>query len=1043
MKHILSMLWLMSLLLGSSRLMAQSTTINGTVVDDAGEGLPGVNVLVKGTTTGTVTNVDGTYTINVPSSADTLVYSSIGYVSEEVAINNQATIDLAMLPDIKSLQEVVVVGYGTQERKDLTGSIASVSSEEIQKVPITTVNQALQGRAAGVQVTQNDGRPGGGVSVKIRGIGTFGNNNPLYVVDGYPISGGLENLNPNDIETMDVLKDASAVAIYGSRAANGVVMITTKRGKEGKAQVTFDSYVGIQTKPDFFDVMNARQFATLANEVGMAQDVPVLPEWSNPESLRNINWQEELYRNAPQQSYNLSVRGGSEKTQAALSLGYFDQDGIVRKSFFKRYTATLNVDHQIANRLKVGTSMKYTYSRDRNRFGAGVGSLGRLSELLPTMTGNPLTDQVKDENGVYGYYPAGNIAGFDAVNPVADIETNDDKNGNNQFLGTAFAELEIIDGLKVKTNLGYNLRSYSGWSFYPAHNRSNGRPQTEYYQNANTTEEWLWENTISYDKTIGIHTFSVVGGVSAQENLYRFLNGSGKGYPSDELRSIAGAEAVTVDGSEQIWSLYSQFGRVNYKLLDRYIITGTIRRDGSSRFASGNQYGIFPSFSAAWRLSDERFMRGINFLSDLKLRGGWGEVGNQNIGLFRYLNTYSAGSITQDAGYPFGGVIVPGLAPQGLPNPNLQWETTTQTNFGVDASFLEGKINLSVDYYNKKSGDLLLDVPLSTLTGFKSAAVNAGSIVNKGLEFVLGYQHAEGDFQWGVNANLTTVNNEITALAEGLSNIGNSNIGLPGFATTDGWNTFSRSEVGGEVGAFYGYVSDGIFQTQEEIDALNPEEVESGAIVYYQYSGTSAGDRKFKDISGPNGAPDGVITEDDRTIIGSPIPDFYYGISFNASYSDFDLSLFFNGSQGNEILNYQKKNLESIGVTGGSLGYSNASVEYVNNRWTGEGTTNTYSRAVIKDVNGNSRVSDYFVEDGSFLRLKNIQLGYTLPRDLMSKIFLQSARVYIAGTNLLTFTKYSGWDPEIGEVSGVTATGVDVGAYPVARTFTVGVNLQF
>lgn len=1042
------------LLFSSSFVFSQDRTIKGQVTSMLDEQpLPGVNVLLKGTTQGTITDVEGNFSINA-NDGDVLSFSYIGYTTEDVPVSSisGSNFKIALAEDIASLSEIVVIGYGSQERKDVTGAIGSVTAEEIQKLPVANIEQAMQGRVAGVQITQNDGRPGGGVSVQIRGIGTFGNNSPLYVVDGYPISGGIDNINPNEIASIDILKDASAVAIYGSRAANGVVMITTKRGVAGDAKFTFDSFVGVQTKPEFFNVLNAQEFATFANEVGTMEGVPVRPEWSDPESLNSIDWQDELFRNAMIQSYTLGVSGGSEKTKAALSLGFFDQDGIVLGSTFRRYNVSLNVDHTIVDRLKVGSSMRFSHKKDRNRFGGGVNGLGVLAELMPTLTGNPLTDQIKDGQGNYGYFPQGEISGFNAYNPIENIDLNDDDNGASQFITTTFIELELIKGLKLKTNFGFDIRTYSGFSFFPTvkrHVAGIGREIAEFYKSTNTNEDWVWENTLAYDRTFGVHSVSFVAGVSAQESKYVNLNAAGKGYQSNSLRSINGAEVVTADGSQYVSSIASQFGRVTYKLLDRYIITGTVRRDGSSNFAPGNQYGIFPSVGAAWRISDESFMSGQKVVSNLKLRAGWGEVGNQNVGGFGFLSTFSGGSISQDAGYPFGasgasqGVIVPGLAPGGLPNPDLTWETTRQTNLGLDAGLLEGRVNVSIDYYKKESVDFLIDaIPIPRTSGFKSAKVNAGSIENKGLELALGYQSPVGKFQWSVDANLTTLDNKIVELAPGLDNIPNySTIGFPTFGGQDGWASFSRSEVGGEVGAFYGFVTDGIFQTQEEIDALKTSEGDP-----YQFTGTSPGDRKFKDLNG-----DGVITDEDRTILGSPIPDFYYGLTLNASYKNFDVSIFFNGSQGNEILNYQKKNLEAVGVTGGSLGFSNVSVEYANNRWRGEGTSDVFARAVIKDVNGNSRVSDYFVEDGSFLRLKNIQIGYTLPEALTSKFFLQSARIYVAGTNLLTFTGYSGWDPEIGNNTSssrsgsndVTANGIDTGMYPVARNFTVGINLQF
>lgn len=1039
---------LLGLLLGGSGLLlAQDRTVTGTVVGENGEGMPGTAILVKGTTIGTTTDVKGEFSLQVPTTATTLVFSSVGMVGQEVEIGNRSQFSITMKDDVKSLDAVVVVGYGTQQRKDITGSISSVSAAQIEAVPITTIDQALQGRSPGVQVTNNDGSPGGGVSVQIRGTGTFGDNSPLYVVDGYPISGGINTLNPNDIASMEILKDASATAIYGNRASNGVVIITTKRGKAGGLQIAFDSYASVQAIPKLYDVLNAQDFATFASDIASKEAYPVLPEWSNPSSLRNIDWQKEVYQTGFRQNYNVALRGGSDKVQTAFSLGYFDQKGTVKFSNFKRYNGSLNVDYTPSKWVKASASVKYTRTGGFVGFGTGINGIGTLTKLIPTLSGNPLTNEVKDADGNYGYYPKGTSVVAGSSNVIADQETTDREQGSNNLLTTTSLEITPLEGLRLKTNFGFNSSDNSGFFFTPTNDRVTPSPLAYYNQNANNTFEYLWENTLAYTRTFGIHAIDFVGGVSAQENTYRQIGVQGNGLLSDELRNVGSLQSTIPSGNQQTWSIASQFGRLTYKLLDRYILTGTVRRDGSSRFGPGQKYGVFPSVSVAWRIKDEPFLADVGFLTDLKLRGSWGQTGNQNIGLFQYQGNYGSGPNRIDnRGYVFGRekVYYDGLVLNGLPNPNLTWETQTQTNFGIDASFLNGRINLVADYYVRTSGGFLLNVNVPSQTGFSSATRNVGSIENSGLELGLEYREASNPFKWGINANVTTINNKILSFADGLNSVGNfSDLGFPTFGGNN-WTNFSRSQVGGEVGAFYGFQSAGIFQSKEEIDALNAAAVaEYGAGKFYQASSTAPGDRKFVDTNN-----DGQITDADRVIIGSPIPKFFGGLNFDGSYKQFDFSLFWYASVGNQILNYAKRNLESLATNGG-VGVENVSEDFYRNRWTAENPSNTYARAVRSDNNGNTRVSDYYVEDGSYLRLRNLQIGYTLPTDLSRKLTLSRVRFYISGQNLLTFTKYSGLDPEIGQVrdpngnTSATVSGLDVGNYPTSRFYTLGLNVQF
>lgn len=1043
----------------TANLFAQSKVVTGNVkASDDETGLPGARIMIKGTTEGTTTDEDGNFSLSVPADA-VLMVSSIGYASQEISVGNQTVINIVLAADVLSLQEVVVIGYGTQDRKDLTGSISSVTAAQIEKVPVNTIDQAIQGRSPGVLVTNNDGSPGGSVSIKIRGTGSFGDNSPLYVVDGYPISGGLNNINPNDIATMDILKDASATAIYGSRASNGVVIITTKRGKKDGLQVTFDANTMVQKIPKTYDVLNAQEFATFATEVANEVAYPVLPEWSNPSSLRNIDWQDEVYQTGVRQSYNLGIRGGNDKVSSAFSVGYLDHKGVVLLSDYQRYNVAVNVDMTPFKWLKASTSLKYSRNDGDTRFGTGQNGIGRLTKLAPTMSGNPATDRVKDGNGNYGYYTRNSSAVGGMSNVVRDIETQDRQRLSNNLLGSASLEAEVIKGLKLKTNVGISTSDNSGYYFTPTFFTVADTTQNYLSQNSNNSFEWLWENTVAYSKEIGVHNFDFVGGISSQENTYRQIGTGGNGSVSDELRDVGGITTITSNfGNQQSWSLYSQFARLTYKLKDRYILTATVRRDGSSRFAEGNRFGTFPSFSAAWRVKEESFLQPVEIISEFKLRGSWGQSGNQNIGMFKYQGTYGPGpSQTDNRDYVFGREkrFATGLILQALPNPRLTWETTTQADIGFDLGLLDNRFNVTFDYYNRKSEDFLLDIQVPVQTGYPTATRNVGSIRNSGLELALDYRETRDDFRWGVNANITTVNNKILSFADGLKSQGNfSTLGFPTYGSNT-WLVFSQSNVGGEVGAFYGFQSNGILQSQPEIDALNANAAAiNGAGISYISAITAPGDRNFVDqitvdTDGDKipDARDGRITDDDRVIIGSPIPDWFGGLNIDAGYKNFDVSVFFFGVFGNEILNYAKRDLESLAPNGG-VGVQNVGRDFYRNRWTPENPSNEYPRAVREDVTGNGRVSDAFVEDGSFVRLRNVQIGYTLPQALTRGV-INKARFYVSAQNLFTITKYSGLDPEIGEVPdqngnrSVTANGIDLGNYPNPRGLTFGVNLQF
>ncbi|MFA6084080.1 SusC/RagA family TonB-linked outer membrane protein [Mucilaginibacter sp.] len=1045
----------LSFLMISISAYAQTREITGKVTAATdGATIPGATVRLKGTTTGTVTDVNGSFKLSVPGNS-TLVVSILGFEPQELQVGASSVYNVRLAANVSKLNEVVVVatGYGTSRKRDVTGSISSVTADQVSKVPVVALDQALQGRASGVQVTNNDGAPGNSVTVLIRGVGSLGNNDPLYVVDGYPITGGLNNINPNDIASMDILKDASATAIYGVRASNGVVIITTKKGRKDGVQVSLDAYTSIQSEPKKYKVLNAEQWATLANENSKIENgFTPLPEWSNPSALRNVDWQDAVYRQGLKQNYNIAIRGGNDKVQSAFSAGYYNQKGIVLGSYFKRYNLGMNIDYTVNSWLRSSSSAKYSRQDNNNPF--GTGSLATLTELIPTITGNKLTDQVKDANGNYGFYNPVNTYTKSWNNPVYGIETQDSKNLSNYFLGTSSLEATIIEGLKIKTNLGINSSDYSGYYFTPSDTRAiqqygvgNQSTFNTYSQSANNSFEWLWENTISYNKSFGKHSIDFVGGVSQQENTFRNVGGNGNQLPSDFIRDLSQVKNLVAFGGQQTYTLASQFARLNYKFADKYLLTATVRRDGSSKFYEGHQYGVFPSGSIAWRAKEEDFLKNVNFLSDLKFRGSYGEVGNQSgIPLFQYLGRYTSGgpaSSGTNVGYPFNKTYQDGLAYVNLDNTNLRWETSRQTDIGMDIAFLNNDLTLTVDYYRKDSKDFLLPIPTPTQTGLASSSQNVGSIRNQGFEIALNYRHSIKDFNYGIGVNITTVDNKLLSINRSTNFISNLvNLTTP----ANGWQNFSRTNIGQPVGEFFGYQSLGIFQTKAEIDALNAKSPTG----YYQVASTQPGDRKFKDING-----DGQVTADDRTSLGSPIPKFYGGFNLDASYKAFDFNAFFYGSYGNKIFNYQARNLESFQAPG-FVGIQNVSQEYYLNRWTTTNPSNRYARTTYNDdVTGNNVASSVYVENGSYLRLRNVTLGYTLPAALSKKISVTKVRLYVAAQNLFTITKYTGLDPEIGQAtgtdpnnnnssaSGPTASGVDVGTYPTSKFFTLGLNVTF
>jgi TonB-linked SusC/RagA family outer membrane protein len=1041
---------------------SQQRTITGKVTDPESKPLGNATVSVKGTNVATATNSDGAFSISLPSGSKTLVFSYIGYVVQEVDVQAGNVVNVTLQLNNGNLNEVVVIGYGTQKRKDVTGAVSSVTASQIEKVPVTTLDQALQGRAAGVQIINNDASPGGNISVLIRGVGSIapGGNAPLYVVDGYPTTGGINNINPNDVASIDVLKDASATAIYGIRAANGVIIITTKKGIRNKVQVSLDLYTSMQGQPKQYDLLNAQDFATLSNEVEAADSTHTyhgLPIWHTPNALHTVDWQDAVYRTGVTQNYTIGIRGGSDKVQTAMSFGYYDQKGIVLGSFFKRYSLNLNLDYQPTKWLKSSTSVKYAYQNANNPLGTGPG-LFQLAINPPTLdSGNRFTNQIKDANGNYGFYNPINPNVNKFNNPVYSVESNQYQNTNNYILATTSLEVAVYDGLKLKTNLGANVNNYAGFYLQPADSRAAQQfagtitSPANFHQTMTRSFEWLWENTIAYDKTFGEHTINFVGGISAQKNTWTGMGGGGIP-PNNLTRDLSQVTNLTLDqnipgtntgNGQNVYSLASTFARLTYQFEDKYMITATIRRDGSSKFDTGHKYGTFPSAAIGWRIKNESFLKNASWIYDLKLRGSYGEVGNEiPIGLFKYQALYAGnypsnvnGGGNDNLGYPFNKIYQNGIGPSQPANPKLKWETDKQTDIGIDAAFMRGALTVTLDWFNRDSKDFLLNLVAPAQTGFTRITRNVGSMNNKGFELAANYRGNAGrDFQYGIGLTWSTVKNKLTSITSGTDFVTNlGGLVLNGF---QGWDEFTRSYVGRPVGEFYGYKAIGIVQSKAQIDALNAK---AGGIYYQALTGP--GDRLFADLNGDN-----KVNAEDRVPIGSPQPKFFGGLNLDGAYKRWDFNLYFYGSYGNKILNYVESNLESFAKRG-SEGADNVSQTYYENHWTLSHPSDRYARALGNGGDNstlNNVPSSVWIEDGSFLKLKNLSIGYTLPLSLLNKFSISKVRVYVSSQNLFVITKYTGLDPEIG-MQGASATqnGVDAGTYPSSRFFTFGLNVTF
>lgn len=988
------------LFLVSGNLAAQKVSVSGKVTDAAnGKPLFGVSIGITGTTTGTISDVEGKFTIQVPSKAAVLGFTSVGYKPQQIVVGENKQINIALEQEITELEQIVVVGYGTQRKKDLTGSIALISTKEIKSLAVPSVSDALQGRAAGVQVITS-GTPGSDATLRIRGVGTINNNNPLLVIDGVPVSSGLNTLNMNDVESMQVLKDASATAIYGSRGANGVVIITTKRGKGDKSHLDFNYFFGMQKAANVVKMLNAGEFASLHNDIMANAGLPQNPAYADPASLSNgTDWLGELFSPAPMQSFSLSYSGSSEKTNVYVSGNYLSQDGIVANTGYKKLTLQFNSDTRVFDKLKFGNSL--TLNNDVKT--SGNYSIRNAMLALPTQ---PLYQ----EDGTYSGPIQQPMWDGDIVNPIGMAKTVDNSTLGYNLIGSLYGEYEIIKDLKIKSSFGLQANFWNSRTWAPNYHWNSSINENSYlYEQYNKNLTWLWDNTATYEKAIGKHNIALMAGISAQENEYHYLNGSKQSFASNLTQQMDnGTLQPTLGGSASSWSLLSYIGRANYSYNGKYLATATIRRDGSSRFGEGNKWGLFPSGSLAWRVSEEDFMKPLTFINSMKVRAGYGVTGNQEIG------NYSFASALQTIKYNFNNSVVNAVVPLMMPNPNVQWEEQRQANIGIDASMFKSRIEVTIDAYIKNTDNMLVPMSVPVSTGYSDVVVpyiNAGKMENKGIEFTIDSRNLVGGFTWNTSFNFSYNQNVVKSLNDTVP-LTSGSIGL-------NYN-LALIQAGHPVNEFYSFTIDGIFQTQAEVDNHSVQVPGNDP-----YNRTSAGDIRFKDLNN-----DGIINDLDRAFTGNPNPTYIFALNNSFTYKGFDLGVFLQGVAGNKIFNANRLYTEAMSVA------QNQSIETLN-RWTAEGTSNSMPRAVFNDPNKNTRPSDRYVENGSYLRIKNLTLGYTLPSALSEKAHMSSVRVYASGLNMFTFTKYTGFDPEVG------TSGIDNNVYPVTATYSVGINIGF
>jgi TonB-linked SusC/RagA family outer membrane protein len=1041
---------LLFLLTSTASLYAQ-TKVSGVVSDAKGLTLPGVNVTIKGTNDGVTTDFDGKYEISVTQNA-TLVFSFIGFTTQEVAVKDKTTINVKLQESSNALEEVVLIGYGSQLKKDLNGSVSSLKGKDLENLRQVSVDQMLQGKAAGVTVTNGSGQPGAAASVRVRGVTSInGTNEPLYIIDGVPISGDatgratsgrpisgndfsssggsgnsaaspLTMLNPSDIESIDVLKDASATAIYGSRGANGVIIITTKSGSKGTGKITYDGSTSFSSIYKKLDVLNLQQYAVHQNGLAAAFSVTPRPEFSHPELLgKGTNWQDEIYQTAMIKNHQIAFSGATSGTNYYLSMGFLDQEGNIIGSGYKRYTMRLNIDSKIKSWLKVGANVNGGVTNEDITVNQSF--FGLISNTLLQAPDMP----IRNLDGSFAAPPAGQNVNY--FNPVAEALTKDNKLIRKNFLGNVYAEASLLKGLKYRIEVAANTEFTENTEFAPSFDRGsqfnltadlNERRQNWYSTNI--------KNLLTYDFAVKKHKFTLLAGQEANDAHWEGILASANGFQTNDIYglNLSDTENRTVTSYKGSQSLASLFGRVIYDFDGRYSLSASIRQDVSSKFdgTANNQKGYFPALALAWKLSNEKFMEGTKkYVDNIKLRLGYGETGNQQIPN----NRYSALLGQQNSG------LGNGFLPSNFPNPDLTWESLIQTNFGLDFTMLDSRLSMSIDLYNKKSSGFLYQIPwpdyltggTSQYGGIDAPYSNIGEVQNKGYDITLGYSTKNLDnFSWSSSLVFSHYKNEVLSLVDGLSLT--QEVNTNGFQPVVVTNTL----VGQPIGMFYGYKTNGLFNTLEE---LNAAPIQFGQAVGTAPGETYLGDVRYVDVNG-----DGVIDPKDKTVIGNPHPDFTFGFTNNFRYKNFDLSIFLQGSVGNDVMNLTRR-----AGTSNSLLFQNQLTEALD-YWTPTNTDTNIPRPIGSTSNYNVEISDRYVEDGSYLRIQNLTLGYTLPQSLVSKAKISRLKVYGSVQNLFTFTNYSGYDPEIGSFNqNVLLSGIDNGRYPSPRIYSLGINLEF
>lgn len=1017
------------------RLDAQTFPVSGTVVSaEDNQPLIGVSVQEKGTSNGTATDATGAFRLDVASADAVLLFRYVGFADLEIPVQGRATIAATLLSSANLLQDVVVTGYRKEIRSDISSAITSVKAKDIEKLVVVGIDQALQGQAPGVMVTQVTGSPGDDIAVRIRGAGTLGNNNPLFIIDGVPTSGNINMFSPSDIESIEVLKDGAAAAIYGARAANGVVLITTKRGKSGKPSFSFEAYTGVQNAVNLPDLLNAEEYLTIRNEAitnanTLRNPANQLPTYDPAilDTLPDIDWLDMVFGPAPIQHYSLSAAGGGEYSNFYLSGEYHTQDGVFKGQGFDKYQLRFN--GEIGNKwFKLGNNLSFSHT-DRQVIGAsgdGYGPGNELSGIRYALIAAPVFP---------GKYPDGsyinvtselgdpNLFGDGNANPIVFIENTDWHIRRYRMFGNVFAELKLFEGLKVRTTLGGDFQFEREKLFKKRLSAAIYDP-TSLNEGRVFNQTLVWNNTADFQRNFGNHRISALLGMEAIQNHTDYLGASASNFRrTDPLFRYIDASIpedikdVGASGIATEWALLSYFAQVGYSFGGRYVVSAAVRRDGSSRFGPNNRWGVFPSVSAAWNVSNERFFENVKFISALKLRASYGQLGNQEIGIYPYSSLVSTG----DRVYIFGDKIVTGSTILETGNSNIRWETSTQTNLGMDMSFWQDRLTLTADLFRKRTDDILVRVPVPQAGGAQRPPfVNAASVENKGVELGLIYKNRIGKLSYNIGANISAIRNKVLSIADSEPILG-------GFGLSDG--ALTKTEPGHPVGSFFLYEMLGIFQTQAEIDA-SP----------FQTVSTRPGDVKFADLNGDN-----KIDDKDRKHIGNPFPDFTYGVNLSVYWKNFDLSALVQGVQGNDVY-FLYGNFAYETQLRGFNSYAD-----ILNRWTPTNTNTDIPKVSTDDRNGNRRPSTRFLEDGSYLRIRNITLGYNF-KDLLHWDAIGGLRLYLTAQNALTFTKYPGLDPEIQAnandtrglgLSSDLAVGIDWGTVPAPRTFIAGVKLDF